>query len=85
MNEGALLVVEGLRLERGGQEILRGVDMHIFPGQIYGLLGRNGSGKSTLAYVLMGCGGYRPSAGRVIFDGKDITHLSITPSGRSWG
>jgi len=79
---GDLLRVEGLRLERGGQEILRGVTLRIAPGQVYSLLGRNGSGKSTLAYALMGCAGYTPSAGRVLFDGQDITRLSITERAR---
>jgi Fe-S cluster assembly ATP-binding protein len=78
----ALLQVDGLYLERGGQAILRGVSFELWPGQVYGLLGRNGSGKSSLAYTLMGCAGYTPSAGRILLDGRDITHLSITERAR---
>lgn len=82
MDDHPLLAIDGVRLERGQREILRGVAMAILPGQVYGLLGRNGSGKSTLAYTLMGCAGYAPSAGRVLFGGQDITHLSITERAR---
>ncbi|MGA9351846.1 MAG: ABC transporter ATP-binding protein [Anaerolineae bacterium] len=77
-----LLMASDLHLERGGQEILRGVTLEIAPGQVYGLLGRNGSGKSSLAYTLMGCDGYVPTAGRILFDGQDITRLSITERAR---
>jgi len=79
---GYVLQVDHLRLERGGQDILRGVNLAIAPGQVYGLLGRNGSGKSSLAYTLMGCAGYTPSAGRVLFHGQDITSLTITERAR---
>ena len=77
-----ILQVEGLHLERGGQEILRGVDLAVAPGQVYGLLGRNGSGKSSLAYTLMGCAGYTPSRGRILFNGQEITTLPITDRAR---
>jgi len=82
MSDDYILQVERLHLERGEQEILRGVTLEIAPGQVYGLLGRNGSGKSSLAYTLMGCAGYVPSAGRILFDGQDVTHLSITERAR---
>jgi len=78
----SLLQIDDLHLERGEQAILRGVTLQIAPGQVYSLLGRNGSGKSSLAYTLMGCAGYAPSAGRIVFDGHDITHLSITERAR---
>ena len=78
----SLLRIDDLHLERGEQAILRGVTLQIAPGQVYSLLGRNGSGKSSLAYTLMGCAGYAPSAGRIVFDGHDITHLSITERAR---
>lgn len=82
MEDEFLLKIEDLHLERNGQKILRGVDMTISPGQVYGLLGRNGSGKSTLAYTLMGCAEYTPNQGRVLFNGQDITTISITERAR---
>ncbi|MGB9592730.1 MAG: ATP-binding cassette domain-containing protein [Anaerolineae bacterium] len=82
MGDESILRVENLYLERDGRSILRGVNLTVMPGQIFGLLGRNGSGKSSLAYTLMGCSGYTPSAGRILFDGQDITRLSITERAR---
>ena len=41
------------------------------PGEVHAIMGPNGSGKSTLAYVLAGKAGYEPTAGEVLFDGKN--------------
>lgn len=78
----AILQVENLCLERDGRSILRSVNLTVMPGQVFALLGRNGSGKSSLAYTLMGCAGYNPSGGRVVFDGRDVTRASITERAR---
>ena len=43
-----------IRKSYGAHEVLRGVDLHVEPGQILGLLGRNGAGKSTLITILCG-------------------------------
>ena len=82
MEKSDLLGVENLHLQREDRPILRGVNLRVASGQVYGLLGRNGSGKSTLAYTLMGCGGYTPQEGRILFDGRDVTALSITERGQ---
>lgn len=82
MTNGYMLKVEHLWLERDGVTILRDVNLTVAPAQVFGLLGRNGCGKSTLAYTLMGCGGYAPSSGRILFDGQDITQLSVTERAR---
>ena len=58
----------------GKVHALNGVSLAIQPGEIVGLVGESGSGKSTLARCLMRL--YEPSAGRITFDGRDITHLS---------
>ena len=50
---------------------LRGVDLEIPPGQFVALMGRSGSGKSTLLNLLAGSD--RPTAGRVIVDGVDLS------------
>ncbi|MCD6289980.1 MAG: ABC transporter ATP-binding protein [Anaerolineae bacterium] len=73
-----LLQVEDLSLRRDGRPILYKVYLTIRRGEIHGLLGLNGSGKSSLAYTLMGCTGYEPDSGHILFDGHDITRLSIT-------
>jgi len=74
--------MEDVHLSREGHEILRGVDLTIAQEAIHVVLGLNGSGKSTLAYALMGNAGYEPDRGRILFDGEDITDLSITERGR---
>ncbi|MBZ4211973.1 MAG: ABC transporter ATP-binding protein [Comamonadaceae bacterium] len=67
----ALLDIQGLRGGYGAVEVLRGVDLHVNEGEIVALLGSNGAGKSTLNNVL--CGIYPAWAGRVHFDGQDIS------------
>jgi Fe-S cluster assembly ATP-binding protein len=77
-----VLQVRDLYLKRDGREILRGLNLAVREGEIHCLLGRNGSGKSTLAYTLMGCAGYVPQEGCILFDGRDITGLSIAERGK---
>ena len=77
-----LLRAEGVRLAREGREILCGVDLVVGPGAVHALLGPNGSGKSSFAYVVMGCPGYEPDAGRIRFDGRDLAGLSMTERAR---
>ena len=72
-----LLRITGVCLELLGKPILDGLNLELAPGEIHGLLGANGSGKSSLAYAIMGCEGYRPSAGEIIFDGQRIDELPI--------
>ena len=68
-----LLAIEDLHASVDGQPILRGVDLAVHRGEIHTIMGPNGSGKSTLAKVLMGHPAYEITAGRVYFDGEDIT------------
>jgi branched-chain amino acid transport system ATP-binding protein len=69
----ALLNVQGLKSGYGVVEVLRGVDLHVMPGETVALLGSNGAGKTTLNLTLSGLVPTR--AGRVMFDGQDITGL----------
>jgi branched-chain amino acid transport system ATP-binding protein len=69
----ALLDIQGLRGGYAGVEVLRGVDLHVDQGEIVALLGSNGAGKSTL--INTACGIVRARAGRVAFDGHDITNV----------
>jgi Fe-S cluster assembly ATP-binding protein len=77
-----ILKVENLGLRREDREILRNLNLDVYPGEVHTLLGLNGSGKSSLAYALMGCEGYQPDIGRILFNGRDITALSITERAR---
>ncbi|MEJ2685191.1 MAG: ABC transporter ATP-binding protein [Candidatus Sulfobium sp.] len=73
----ALLEIRDLTFEAGDKKILDGFNMTIEPSEVHALLGTNGTGKSTLAYLVMGCGGYRPASGEIVFDGKVIDDLKI--------
>lgn len=73
-----LLQVDDLVVEREGRAILRGVDLAVEEGEIHAILGANGTGKSTLAHAIMGLSGYKPSQGRILFAGEDITEKSVT-------
>jgi branched-chain amino acid transport system ATP-binding protein len=57
----------------GNIEALRGVSVTVEQGQIVTIIGANGAGKSTLLMTV--CGSPKPSAGSVIFEGRDITGL----------
>ena len=73
-----MLKIENLTLEKDSRQILEKVNLTVGKGEIYALLGRNGTGKTTLAYAIMGCNDYQPNEGKIIFGGKEITHLSIS-------
>ena len=58
------------------KEILRDVSLSIGDGKLVVITGPNGGGKSTLARMIAGV--EKPSSGRILFNGEDITNLSIT-------
>ncbi len=68
-----LLAVEGLHVEVDGHEILRGLDLEVPAGELHAVMGPNGSGKSTLANTIAGSPGYAVTAGRILFQGEDVT------------
>jgi Fe-S cluster assembly ATP-binding protein len=72
-----LLEIRNLTFEVGHQTILDRLDLMIDPNEIHALLGANGSGKTTLACLLMGCDGYVPTAGTVLFEGRDLLPLKM--------
>lgn len=72
-----LLQIHNLTFAAGNQKILDRLDLTIHPREIHALLGANGSGKTTLAYLLMGCEGYVPMTGSVLFNGTDLLRLKM--------
>lgn len=66
-----MLAVEGLDVAYGRAQVLFGVDLQVAAGSLVCVMGRNGVGKTTLLKAVMGV--LRPRAGRVVFDGRDIT------------
>jgi ABC-2 type transport system ATP-binding protein len=65
-----VVALRGLTKLYGAVEALRGLDLTVRPGQIYGFLGRNGAGKSTALRVIMGI--THPSAGQVLLFGQPL-------------
>ena len=58
---------------QGPVEALRGIDLHVTPGEVFGIIGRSGAGKSSLVRVINLLN--RPSAGQVMVAGRDMTQL----------
>ncbi|GBD41358.1 Lipopolysaccharide export system ATP-binding protein LptB [bacterium HR39] len=71
MSEQVLLRVEGLSKSFGSVPAARSVDLAVHRGEALGIIGPNGAGKSTLFGLI--AGDVRPDAGRIVFDGRDIT------------
>lgn len=65
------LEVSGLTKQFGGLLAVNQFDMNVNKGEIVGLIGPNGAGKTTLFNLITGV--LRPTSGKVMFDGKDIT------------
>jgi branched-chain amino acid transport system ATP-binding protein len=67
-----LVKVEDIHTYYGKSHILHGVSLEVRRGEVVGLLGRNGVGKSTTLKAIIGL--VRPSAGKVLFQGRSITN-----------
>src|SRR5208283_2700939 len=67
---GVSLLVRSLRKSFNGQEVLRGVDFEVKPGEIFVIMGPSGSGKSVLLKHIIGLD--EPDAGEILIDGKPI-------------
>jgi len=76
-----MLKIEGLTAEVEGKPILRGIDLHLPPGEVHAVMGPNGAGKSTLAYLLAGREDYAVTGGSVRFAGQDL--LALEPEARA--
>jgi ATP-binding cassette, subfamily B, bacterial len=63
--------------------VLSDVSLEIQPGQHIGIVGRSGSGKSTLAHLLLGL--YRPTSGRIEYDGQDLASFDAGSVRRQLG
>ncbi|CAH1562039.1 Fe-S cluster assembly ATPase SufC [Vibrio jasicida] len=70
-----MLTINNLKAQIEEQEILKGVNLQINPGEIHAIMGPNGSGKSTLASTLAGREDYEVTDGTVDFNGKDLLEL----------
>jgi len=75
------LRIKNLRASIDGNQILKGIDLEVKPGEVHAIMGPNGSGKSTLSSVLAGREEYEAEADEVTFLGKAL--LELGPEERS--
>jgi Fe-S cluster assembly ATP-binding protein len=73
----SVLEIDDLTFKTEDKRILDGFSLTIGASEVHALLGTNGTGKSTLAYMVMGCEGYSPASGEIIFEGSVINDLRI--------
>lgn len=76
-----MLSVKDLSATVAGNEILKGINLEVKPGEIHAIMGPNGSGKSTFASVLAGHPAYTVTGGEVRFQGADL--LALAPEDRA--
>ncbi len=67
-----ILKLEGIEKSFGHNNVLRGIDLDVAPGQSLVVIGGSGSGKSVMLKVALGL--MTPTAGKVLFDGHDVTN-----------
>ncbi len=71
-----MLELKNVSYHKDGKDILKNINLNIDEGKFVAITGPNGGGKSTLAKIIMGI--YKPTEGQILFNGEDITNLSIT-------
>jgi Fe-S cluster assembly ATP-binding protein len=76
-----MLEIKNLHARVDNNEILRGINLTVRPGEVHAIMGPNGSGKSTLAGVLAGRDAFDVTAGEVLYNGKDL--LDMDPEERA--
>src|SRR6056297_352048 len=76
-----ILTLEGVRTDIAQYHVLQGVDLSVPRGAVTMLLGRNGVGKTTTLRTIMGL--WRAKAGRIGFDGAEITHRAVPDRARA--
>ncbi|MEF3352127.1 Fe-S cluster assembly ATPase SufC [Paenibacillus sp. GYB006] len=76
-------VIEGLKAEIEGKEILKGINLSMKGGEIHAIMGPNGTGKSTLASALMGHPKYEVTGGSVTLNGEDVLEMEVDERARA--
>ena len=77
-----MLEIKHLAVTIDGKKILHDINLTIGTGETHVLFGPNGSGKTTLLMAIMGFPKYRITKGSVLFNGKDVTRLSLDERAR---
>lgn len=71
-----MLQINNLHASVEDKPILKGINLHVKPGEVHAIMGPNGSGKSTLASVVAGKEDYEVEKGEILLDGENIDELS---------
>ncbi|MDP5081109.1 MAG: Fe-S cluster assembly ATPase SufC [Winogradskyella sp.] len=71
-----MLKINNLHASVDDKAILKGINLHVKPGEVHAIMGPNGSGKSTLASVIAGKEEYEVTEGNIILEGEDIEEFS---------
>lgn len=71
-----MLHIKNLHAGVEDNEILKGIDLEVKPGEVHAIMGPNGSGKSTLASVIAGKEEFEITEGELTFEGEDISELA---------
>ena len=77
-----MLEIKNLSAAIDGNDILKGIDLVVNPGEVHAIMGPNGSGKSTLASVLAGRDDYEVTGGSVRFKGEDLLEMEVDERAR---
>lgn len=70
-----MLKISNLQASVDGNDILKGINLEVRPGEVHAIMGPNGSGKSTLSQVLAGNESYDVTGGEITLDGKDLLEM----------
>ncbi|KAA1258702.1 putative ATP-dependent transporter SufC [Rubripirellula obstinata] len=72
-----MLEIKNLHARAEDNEILKGVNLQVRPGEIHAIMGPNGSGKSTLSHIIAGREDYEVTEGEILYNGKDLLDMDI--------
>lgn len=70
-----MLDVQDVHSYYGDSHVIQGISLHVGAGEIVAVIGRNGVGKTTLLKTIVGL--LKPRAGRIAFDGRDVTGVPM--------
>lgn len=73
-NPPSLLEIRDLKIAYGGIQAVKGIDLHIEPGELVALIGSNGAGKTTTLKTLAGL--LHPASGQIQYDGKNLKNIA---------